>query len=145
MEQLPKLSAAEMAQMTPDERAMAIRKWQFQSLDQLDPTFRERVEEAGRRLPEERGLLDIEQAGHVRVTGTPPHVQRRLTAIYSAMTGAERVALAADMANEAKAIAVAGIRARHHELSDSQVATEWICLLHGDEPADHVTWWSSKS
>lgn len=61
MEQLPKLSAAEMEQMTPDERALAIRKRQLQSLDQLDPDFRERVEETGRKLLEERGLLDVEQ------------------------------------------------------------------------------------
>ena len=69
---------------------------------------------------------------------TPLHFKRRLTAVYSAMTGAQRLMLAAEMADEAKAIAVAGIRARHPDLSDSQVAVEWIRLLHGDEPADRV-------
>ena len=61
MEKLPKLSAAEMEEMTPDERAQAVRDRQLQSLDQLDPEFRDRVEETGRKLLEERGLLDVEQ------------------------------------------------------------------------------------
>lgn len=61
MEKLPKLSAAEMEQMTPNERAQAIRDRQLRSLDQLDPEFRDRVEETGRKLLEERGLLDVEQ------------------------------------------------------------------------------------
>jgi hypothetical protein len=62
MEQLPKLSAAQMEQMTPDQRARAVRERQLQSLDQLDPKFRDRVEETGRKLLKERGLLDVEQA-----------------------------------------------------------------------------------
>ena len=61
MEQLPKLSAAEMERMTPDERALAVRRRQLHSLDQLDPKFRDRVEETGRKLLKERGLLDVEQ------------------------------------------------------------------------------------
>ncbi|MDW3217124.1 MAG: hypothetical protein R8F63_00815 [Acidimicrobiales bacterium] len=60
MEKLPKLSAAEMEQMTPDERAQAVRDRQLQSLDQLDPKFRDQVEATGRKLLEERGLLDVE-------------------------------------------------------------------------------------
>ena len=48
MEQLPKLSAAQMEQMTPDERARAVRERQLQSLDQLDPKFRDRVEDRRR-------------------------------------------------------------------------------------------------
>lgn len=46
------------------------------------------------------------------VTDTPPHVRRRLVGIYASMTGAERVAYAVEMAEEAKAIAVAGILLR---------------------------------
>lgn len=61
MEKLPKLSAAEMEQMTPDERAQAVRDRQLQSLDELEPAFRDRVRETGRKLLEERGLLDVEQ------------------------------------------------------------------------------------
>ncbi len=76
---------------------------------------------------------------------TPLHVQRRLTAVYSTMTGAERVTLAVEMAEQAKAIAVAGIRARHPHMSDAQVASEWIRVLHGDELADRVVRYRSKS
>ena len=61
MMKLPKLSAAEMEQMTPDERAQAVRDRQLRSLDQLDPEFWDRVEKTGRKLLEERGRLDAEQ------------------------------------------------------------------------------------
>ena len=79
------------------------------------------------------------------VTGTPPHVRRRLSEIFASMTGAERVALAVEMAEEAKAVAVAGIRSRHPEWSDSQVSGEWVRLLHGDAIADRVARCSSSS
>lgn len=79
------------------------------------------------------------------VTDTPPHVQRRLAAVFATMTGAERVTLAAEMAEEAKLIAIAGIRARKPELTDSQIAEEWIRLLHGDQVADRVARCSSSS
>ena len=45
MMKLPKLSAAEMEQMTPDERAQAVRDRQLRSLDQLDPELG--VDDAG--------------------------------------------------------------------------------------------------
>lgn len=61
MEQLPKLSPAEMERMTPNERALAVRERELQSLNQLDPKFRDRVEETGRKLLKERGLLGVEQ------------------------------------------------------------------------------------
>lgn len=58
---------------------------------------------------------------------------------------AERVTLAIGMAEEAKAIAVAGIRARQPEWSDAEVSVEWLRLLHGDEIADRVARCSSSS
>ena len=79
------------------------------------------------------------------VTDTPAAVQRRVSAVFSAMSGAERVACAVEMAEEAKAVAIAGIRARHPELEDSEVAVEWLRLLHGDEVADRVARCSSSS
>lgn len=79
------------------------------------------------------------------VTDTPIHVQRRLTAVYSAMSGAERVALAAEMAEEAKAVALAGLRSRQPGLTDTQLATEWIRLLHGDELVDRLARCNSSS
>lgn len=79
------------------------------------------------------------------VTDTPPHVRRRLVGIYASMTGAERVAHAVEMAEEAKAIAVAGIRARHPDWTDAAVGVEWLRVLHGDEIADRVARCSSSS
>ncbi len=79
------------------------------------------------------------------MTDTPPHVRRRLSGIFASMDGAERVACAVEMAEEAKVIAVAGIRARHPEWSDAEVSVEWLRLLHGDEIADRVARCSSSS
>ena len=67
---------------------------------------------------------------------TPPDVTHRVRSIFAAMSGPKRVPLATEMADEAKLIAVAGIRARHPELSDDDVASEWLRLLHGDEIAE---------
>lgn len=61
------------------------------------------------------------------------------------MSGAERVALAVEMAEEAKAVTVSGIRARHPEWSNAEVAVEWLRLLHGDDIADRVARCSSSS
>ena len=79
------------------------------------------------------------------LTDTPPHVRRRLSVIFASMSGAERVAHAVEMADEAKAIAVAGIRERHPEWTEAEVALEWLRLLHGDERADRVARCSSSS
>lgn len=61
------------------------------------------------------------------------------------MSGAQRVALAVEMAEEAKAVAVAGIRARHPVWTDAEVALKWLRLLHGDEIASRVARCSSSS
>lgn len=53
--------------------------------------------------------------------------------MFAGLTGAERVTMAMEMAEEAKAVAVAGIRARRPDLSPDEVAREWLRLLHGDE------------
>jgi hypothetical protein len=49
------------------------------------------------------------------------------------LTGPERVARAVEMAEEAKLVSLAGLRSRHPELSDDELATEWLRLLHGDD------------
>ncbi|MDZ7733916.1 MAG: hypothetical protein U5R31_13380 [Acidimicrobiia bacterium] len=56
----PILSAEELEQLTPDERAKLVNERSTTDLSDLDPDFRARVEEKGRRLVEERGLLDPE-------------------------------------------------------------------------------------
>ena len=76
---------------------------------------------------------------------TPLHVQRRVTALYAAMTGAERVELAAEMAEEAKTIALAGIRERHPDMSESDLAAAWFRLLHGNDIAERALRCNSSS
>lgn len=47
--------------MGPDERAEVVARGKLESLDELDPAFRARVEDTGRRVLEEHGLLDSGQ------------------------------------------------------------------------------------
>jgi hypothetical protein len=79
------------------------------------------------------------------VMDTPAHVQRRHSVVFASMSGAERVAYAVEMAEEAKAVALAGIRARRPELTDAEVSTEWLRLLHGDDVASLLARCSSSS
>jgi len=60
MEQRRVWTAAEMELMSPDERARLVREGMRESLDDLDPEFRARVEAKGRRIAEQYGLLDSE-------------------------------------------------------------------------------------
>ncbi|MFT7600542.1 MAG: hypothetical protein ACI8TP_003485 [Acidimicrobiales bacterium] len=55
-------SAAEMELMSPNERARIVRDGQLDSLDDLSPELRARVEAASRRIAEEHGLLDVESS-----------------------------------------------------------------------------------
>jgi hypothetical protein len=52
---------------------------------------------------------------------------------YRRMTPAERVALAVEMSEDTRAIAAAGIRARHPSYSTSDVRYALLRLLLGDE------------
>jgi hypothetical protein len=78
-------------------------------------------------------------------TDTSPEIRRRVSAVFASMSGAQRVAYAAEMAEESKTIALAGIRSRHPELPEADVALEWIRLLHGDEIADYAARCNSSS
>ena len=49
------ITAAEMDKMSPQERADAVRASVAESLDELDPTFRERVERRARELAQALG------------------------------------------------------------------------------------------
>jgi hypothetical protein len=57
----PVVSAAELEKLSPDERAKLVDERSGADLSDLDPGFRARVEETGRRLLEERGLLDSDR------------------------------------------------------------------------------------
>jgi hypothetical protein len=56
----PTVPAAEVEKLSPDERARLVNEHSVEDLSELDPAFRARVEAKGRRLLEERGLLDTE-------------------------------------------------------------------------------------
>ena len=60
MEVQPILTAAELEQLSPDERARLVNEHSAADLSDLDPEFRARVERTGRQLLENRGLLDPE-------------------------------------------------------------------------------------
>ena len=62
-------------------------------------------------------------------------VQRK---IWAAMTGQQRVELAAAMSEEARRISMDGIRMRHPEYSDEQVKHALFVLLHGEETVARV-------
>lgn len=47
--------------MSPDERAAVVADGELGSLNNLDPSFRARVQDKGLRLLKEHGLLDSEQ------------------------------------------------------------------------------------
>ena len=66
----------------------------------------------------------------VDTTADADQLQR---AIFASMTGSQRVELAAEMAEQAKGVTVAGIRARNPDLDVHGVHLEWLRLLHGDE------------
>lgn len=56
----PISSAADLEQLSPDQRASLVTERSTGDLTSLDPEFRARVEAKGQRLLEERGLLDPE-------------------------------------------------------------------------------------
>lgn len=53
--------------------------------------------------------------------------------VYRSLSGPERVARAADMAEEVKAITIQGIRDRNPGFTADEVHTEWLRILHGDD------------
>ncbi len=69
---------------------------------------------------------------------TTEEAEQVYIAAYQALTGSERVEQAVEMAELAKEIAIAGIRFRSPEISDEEVAIEWLRLLYGDEYVDSL-------
>ncbi|MEZ5246319.1 MAG: hypothetical protein R2707_14550 [Acidimicrobiales bacterium] len=65
------------------------------------------------------------------ITDTSPEIRRRVTAVFASMSGAQRVACAAEMAEDSKTIALAGTRSRHPDLSVSASANCWSAENYG--------------
>lgn len=53
--------------------------------------------------------------------------------IYRRMSGSDRLRLAMEMSDAARATTMAGIRTRHPEYSEDQVRYALFRLLHGDD------------
>ena len=79
------------------------------------------------------------------MTDTSLSARSQLTSVFAAMSGAERLRLATEMADEARLITIAGIRFRSPELDDAEVTAEWLRLLHCDELAARLAGCSSTS
>ena len=58
-------------------------------------------------------------------------------AVFEGLSGAERVAMSVEMAEEAKSLALAGIRFRNPDLLEREVHAEWLGSLYGADFA-HV-------
>ncbi len=71
-------------------------------------------------------------------TDTDPGAANAYVSAFAAVSGAERVARAVQMAEEARAVALAGIRFRGPGKSEAEVFAEWLRLLHGDVVAGTV-------
>ncbi len=54
------ISAAEMEQLSHDERAQLVTENMLSSINELDPAFRARVQARARKILEDRELLDPE-------------------------------------------------------------------------------------
>ncbi len=72
----------------------------------------------------------------VRPADTSPEARRLQQAIWRRMGSSERVRLAAEMSEEARQVALAGIARRRPELSQVERIRELVRLMHGiDLPA----------
>ncbi|MBK5224101.1 MAG: hypothetical protein JJE52_14750 [Acidimicrobiia bacterium] len=67
---------------------------------------------------------------------TSNEVRRRQIELYRAMTPGQRVAIALEMSEAGRQIALDGIRSRRPELDVDQVLDEYVRMLHGDDAAD---------
>jgi len=63
-------------------------------------------------------------------TRTAGQAQRE---VFARMTPGERVEASMQMSDEAKQIALEGIRSRHPEFDDAAVHVEWLRILYGEE------------
>jgi hypothetical protein len=61
---------------------------------------------------------------------TDPEIRRRQLAAYRRMTPAQRVELAFEMSEEARAISLAGIRARNPHLDEAAARKELLRMLY---------------
>jgi hypothetical protein len=68
----------------------------------------------------------------VALTDTTEMARRRQLDFYAATAGADKVLLASEMAEQAKQIAIDGVRSRNPDLSEVGVHAAWLRMLHGE-------------
>jgi len=69
----------------------------------------------------------------MRPRDTTPAAHEAQLRCYRRMSGAERVAIAAQLSEDVRAVSMAGIRSRHPEYSDREVWYALQRLLLGDD------------
>ena len=83
-------------------------------------------------MRESTGLCLGRNAQRMALADTDAQAKQAYIAAFESTSGSERVERAVEMAGEAKAIAISGIRFRHPDLSESEVHVERLRLLYGD-------------
>jgi hypothetical protein len=66
------------------------------------------------------------------MTDTSEAARRRLLDFYATKSGADKILLASEMAEQAKQIAIDGVRTRNPDLSEAGVHVAWLQMLHGE-------------
>jgi hypothetical protein len=69
----------------------------------------------------------------MRAADTDARAHEAQIAFYRRLSPAERVGLAVEMSEQARAISLAGIRSRHPDYSPAQAHDALLRLLHGDD------------
>lgn len=65
------------------------------------------------------------------LTDTSEAARQRQLAVYATTPGADKILLSSQMAEQAKRIAIDGVRSRNPHLSETEVHKAWLHMLHG--------------
>ena len=64
---------------------------------------------------------------------TAPEAHRLQAELYRRMSGADRLAIAFELTETVRQLALSGIRHRHPEYTEGEVQRAYARLLHGDD------------
>ncbi len=87
-----------------------------------------------------RSLTTHDTTGHSDTTDAARRVQRR---VLSGMSPEKRVLVAAQMSEDARAVAAAGIRALHRAWPDAQVRRSLLVRIYGADLVERA-WGASR-
>jgi uncharacterized Zn finger protein len=74
----------------------------------------------------------------VALTDTSEAARQRQLDFYATKPGADKVLLASEMAEQAKQIAIEGVRARNPDFSEREIHVSWLQMLHGELAASLI-------